>query len=67
MASNYDVYMCRERDYSIEEADFKLRVYQRILNDITIKDLQLETINSMVNVAWVKHLKLVKFANKKGA
>ena len=66
MKSNYDVYMCRAQDCSEDEKSFKLRSFEYILNNLE-KDTNIGDIAAMVDAAWSKHSKLMKFANNKGA
>lgn len=64
MNKSYDVYMCRERKPTEKESSFKLRFFNRILTDPTLKNLTFEDIYAMANVAWDRHLKMHKFSRK---
>lgn len=60
MKSNYDVYLCRERNYSSVEADFKRIVFCEILDSSYGSCASLENIKEWIEVAWRRRLRQMR-------
>ena len=63
MNKSYDVYMCRERDYSQEEKDFKLSRLDYIFSNLR-EDTTLNEINNMIEISWQNKLKSLRRSGK---